>query len=740
MKIFGKLTGSFVIVAAICAIVGTVGWFGINTTEKGLTEVAKVRLPSIQGIGLMMEGINAIKAAERTMLISGLSNKERQHEVNNLDKRWAIFQEGYDIYEPLPQTPEEAIIWEKFLPALKGFRTEHQKLATLVEDVELDAIEHLESILLKRQLDHLHWTAKLSHALETNQEFKGQLNPALCGFGKWQTSFTSEDSDFNALIDSMTPGHAALHKIGTDIKDLVARGEIESAHKLYDTSGLNLLHDMEEKFNEAIAYVSEDIEELNEARAIGFGSERAVFKLVDQYLDEIATINTTVAEEVTVAADAAAKRSKTTSIIAVLLGVLIAVCFGFFLSKSISVPMVKAVEMVQELGQGHLGMRLKMNRSDEIGQMSTAMDQFADSLQNETVSALTMLSNGDLTFEAKPKDQQDEIGNSLKKAGDDLNMMVAEINVAADQIANGSSQVSDSSQSLSQGATESAAALEQITSSMTQMASQTTTNAENANQANQLAKHARDDAESGNSHMAGLMTAMIDINESGQNISKIIKVIDEIAFQTNLLALNAAVEAARAGRHGKGFAVVAEEVRNLAARSAKAASETAELIEGSVEKAKNGSEIAEKTAEALKEIVGGVTKVTDLVGEIAAASNEQAEGIAQVNNGLTQIDQVTQQNTASAEEGAAAAEELSSQAAQLKGMLSRFKTRDTGSSAPVSYSAAPTTTQHAQPALPQQPSQSNQAWGGLDEDPKPTRHSQNPSDVIDLDDKEFGKY
>jgi methyl-accepting chemotaxis protein len=207
---------------------------------------------------------------------------------------------------------------------------------------------------------------------------------------------------------------------------------------------------------------------------------------------------------------------------------------------------------------------------------------------------------------------------------------------------------------------------------MNEISSQTTISAENARQANSLANEARQAAEDSTERMEEMVIAMGEINQAGQNINKIIKVIDEIAFQTNLLALNAAVEAARAGQHGKGFAVVAEEVRNLAARSAKAAKETAEMIEGSVEKARNGTQVAERTAESLDRVVTGITKASDLVSEIAAASQEQALGIGQVNTGLSQIDQVIQQNTAGAEESAATSEELAGQAEHLAAMLKRF--------------------------------------------------------------------
>ena len=360
----------------------------------------------------------------------------------------------------------------------------------------------------------------------------------------------------------------------------------------------------------------------------------------------------------------------------------------FMLRKMIVLPLSRIKTVLTDISHGHLTGRLRLNQKDELGDTARTLDSLADSLQSEIVGPLQQLASGDLTFNVTPHDDQDALRHSIRKLGEDLNLMIVDLQTASEQIDQGSSQVSESAQTLSDGAAQSAASVEQISSSMNEIGSQTGTSAENAEQANQLAASAREAADNGSRRMTEMIQAMAEINNAGQNISKIIKVIDEIAFQTNLLALNAAVEAARAGQHGKGFAVVAEEVRNLAARSAKAASETAELIEGSVAKTSNGTQIAERTAGALEEIVGSIGKVTDLIGEIAAASREQAQGISQVNVGLQQIDQVIQQNTASAEESAATSEQLSSQAAQLKHQLSRFVVKNASRALPRSAKPA----------------------------------------------------
>jgi len=250
-----------------------------------------------------------------------------------------------------------------------------------------------------------------------------------------------------------------------------------------------------------------------------------------------------------------------------------------------------------------------------------------------------------------------------------INRAIEALTDGTDQVASASGQISSASQSLAEGASEQASSLEETSSSLEEMSSMTRQNADNANQADTLMKEANQTVEKANTSMGELTTSMDDISKASEETQKIIKTIDEIAFQTNLLALNAAVEAARAGEAGAGFAVVADEVRNLAMRAADAAKNTSGLIEGTVKKIKDGSDLVTTTNEAFTEVATSASKVGELVGEIAAASNEQAQGIDQVNKAVAEMDKVIQTNAASAEESASASEEMNAQAEQMKGVV-----------------------------------------------------------------------
>jgi methyl-accepting chemotaxis protein len=311
---------------------------------------------------------------------------------------------------------------------------------------------------------------------------------------------------------------------------------------------------------------------------------------------------------------------------------------------------------------------------DEAGECAQNLDHLAGAL-NGVAGLLSQIASGNLNINHTAMSEDDVISHSIITMIDNLNEMFGEIDGASQQVSVGATQIAEASQSLAEGSTEQAATVEELSASIQDVAEKTGLNAKRANEASDLSVNIMQNAERGSHQMTEMTKAVDEINLASQDISKVIKVIDDIAFQTNILALNAAVEAARAGEAGKGFAVVADEVRNLASKSAAAAKETGALIENSMKKAELGSKIAGQTAESLGEIVEGINRSTDLIKEIADSSEEQSSAINQINTAILQVSEVVQKNSATAEECAASAEELNSQSAILQTHVDRFTLR-----------------------------------------------------------------
>gem|GEM_PF-751511 len=658
MNIFAKLTSAFAVVAAICALVGIVGWYGITSTAESLFNVGNVRLPGIQGLGMVMEGMNGVSSSERTIINPAISVSDREMQIAEMKEFQKQLQQGLEAYAPLPKDGKEKELWEQAQPLLENWKSDNATLVELAGSVKLDDIGFLQGILFARQIDHLKWLQNLEYAVTSHRQFTGQLDPQQCELGNWLHSFQTNEPEFAAVLGEFAGPHAKLHALGARVNALLAKGDFHGARVLYENDVQTAAAAVNKVFETAQAYVSNEIGNLDVATQVAFGSEKKAYDELSGVLDQLYDLNRSQADSNSAQAQSDATRSKLLALVAVVIGVISALVFGVFISRSISLPIGSGVRLAEEIAKGDFKTRLKLDRHDEIGQLGKALDTMADSLQG--MADLTEeISRGNLKVDVKLASEKDQLGRALQNMTVILNDVLGQVKTSSTHVASGSQAMSSASEEMSQGASEQAAAAEEASSSIEQMTANIRQNADNALRTEKIAIRAATDAREGGVAVADTVAAM-------KQIASKITIIEEIARQTNLLALNAAIEAARAGEHGRGFAVVAAEVRKLAERSQVAAGEISKLSVSSVD-------VAEKAGSLLGVIVPNIQKTAELVQEISAASKEQDAGAEQINKAIQQLDLVIQQNASASEEMASTAEELSGQSEQLQEMIAFFK-------------------------------------------------------------------
>ncbi|WP_027720515.1 methyl-accepting chemotaxis protein [Maridesulfovibrio zosterae] len=552
-------------------------------------------------------------------------------DVNTLDVQTDAHKCGFGKWYYSDARKEAEKLVPEIKPLLAQIEEPHIKLhKSAIEIAEkYEPVDpELGNFLREKKLDHLNWMIAVLKQLMDPQTNKltVQGNPHKCGLGKWLYSsevqdIARENSEFKGLLEKVFEPHMKLHEAVAVLDKYLANGDHAGAQKYFSEHVEKNALETLSRIDGLINWHKEKLEKLATASDIYASVTLPALKKIQSILTQVRTTvadNIMKDEEMLHEADSTRKVIIIVSLVAVLAGIIMA----WVIAGGILGPLKKGLEFVAQVSGGNLCADVDLRRKDELGRL-------ADGMRN-------MVSN--------------------------LRSVVTDVNNASDSVASGSEELSASAESLSQGATEQAASIEEVSSSMEEMASNIRQNADNAIQTEGVAEKSQEQAGQSAQAVGEAVLAMKSIAEK-------IMIIEDIARQTNLLALNAAIEAARAGEHGKGFAVVAAEVRKLAERSGVAAAEISDLSSSSVA-------VAEKAGGMLEELVPSIRRTTELVQEIAAASNEQNTGVMQINKAIQQLDSVIQQNASASEEMASTSEELSRQGQLLQQAMSFFRTEN----------------------------------------------------------------
>ncbi|MFW5707019.1 MAG: methyl-accepting chemotaxis protein [Bacteroidota bacterium] len=629
LKTGTKILTGFLTVLLIAVIIGSIGLFGLRNVGNSFQEVSGVCLPGVQYLGNMEANLERMQAYYRQLLDNRLSREERENAQNQIKEFRATFQQYQERYAALPQTDEEARVYQQLLELLQENRNinigQVDQLNAVVVETDLLNPMKLNRDLEQFMKDHYALQVQTMNAIQNMRTFDGGDDATGCNFGIWMPDFRTSNEEINSNMRDMMEHHDEFHASVHRIKQHIARGNQQAAMNEYLTV---MIPSADHVFN-YFAIINREAQNAVAAfedmsRVITEVSTPVHEALMEKFA-ELKQINVKESENQVESGNSTITASNILVITGLIVGIIIALALGFFITRLVTQGITRGVSIAKTLANGDLTIDVEdefLKRKDEVGQLGNAMQ-----------SMITKL--------------RDVLGSVM---------------AGSDNIASASQQMSSTAQEMSRGSTEQASSAEEVSSSMEEMAANIQQNTDNARETESIAQKAEAGIMDSSKASEQAVVAMRDIADK-------ISIIGEISRQTNILALNAAVEAARAGEHGKGFAVVAAEVRKLAERSQVAAAEIDKL-------SKFGVSISEEAGQKLAAIVPEIQKTARLVQEISAASIEQNAGADQVNSAIQQLNQITQQNAAASEEMATSSEELASQADQLLEMISFFKFED----------------------------------------------------------------
>lgn len=678
VKLMAKLIGGFSIVALITLVIGFVGWSSINNLDGNLVEISEVRLPSIKNLLVMSWQMEDMAKVQRTLLDPNLDMDVRKQQYKEFAEAQKRYKTAWDIYEPLPQTQEEARLWKEFVAAWQEVQKGNDAFFQLCGN--LDKTDILNPMALRARIeayrgDHYELMGKTLRMILTGKTFAGGESAASCDFGKWTATFKTSNPALMASLREISGYHEEFHQTVGKIRDLVNQGNTTEARDIFNRKMEPDAEQVFTHFNAILAEASKAEEIFNQMTHYAMVTALEKHELADRLIEDIIAVNEGVVAHEEKLAMSDSRNAKMTAVLGMILGFVAALALGIYLSVSITRPIQKGTVFAGKMAEGDFRETLPIDQKDEIGTLAKAL--------NNMVSSLGRMIR-DLTAGV----------DTLSSSSTELSAISHQMSSGAEQTSEKSNTVSTAAEEMSANMSSVAAATEQASTNVNMVATASEEMTATISEIAQNTEKAATITEKAVSEARSASETVDELGKAAREIGKVTESITEISEQTNLLALNATIEAARAGDAGKGFAVVANEIKELAKQTAGATDEIKLKIEG-IQNSTDG------TVKQIDQISTVINEVNEIVSIIATAVEEQsvttrdiAGNVAQAAQGIQEVtENVAQSSTVSAEiakdiagvnEAARemsnsssqvnlSAESLSQLAEQLKSMAERFK-------------------------------------------------------------------